>query len=379
MTNSRATYGYRRVWAMVNRTFRAGYNRKRIRRLIRLHGLMLPPRVYRRHGRPHLGQVQQPVSNQRCCSDVFLIPCWSGEVLSVAFASDCHDREVFAWTASPRPLTGADIARRQMLAMTGKLPRRVYACVGGGSNASGVFAGFLDDVSVELVGVEAGGKGIDTNEHTSRLAGRKGRPGVTQGYKSFFLQNEEGLIERYALGGGRPRLHRRRPGPGPPAPVRQGALRGGDRDFEVVEALRLTIQSQGLIPALESMRGCIVADLPPEKAAELNAMTRAQQLDPIFLMTPTNSPERLAEIGRQASGFVYCLARKGVTGKSRPLAGRGRFPRTMPHGDVAARARLRDQDARRRARAARSRRHRHRRHGVPRGIGAAPRASTASF
>src|SRR5881296_2807689 len=70
VTNSRATYGYRRVWAMVNRTFRVGYNRKRIRRLMRMHDLMLPPRVHRRHGRPHLGQVQQPVSNPRGCSDV---------------------------------------------------------------------------------------------------------------------------------------------------------------------------------------------------------------------------------------------------------------------------------------------------------------------
>jgi putative transposase len=109
VTNSRATYGYRRVWAMVNRTFRSGYNRKRIRRVMQLHGLMLAPRVHRRHGQPHLGQVQQPTSNQRWCSDVFLIPCWSGEVVSVAFAIDCHDREVPAWTASPRPLTGADI------------------------------------------------------------------------------------------------------------------------------------------------------------------------------------------------------------------------------------------------------------------------------
>ena len=49
------------------------------------------------------------MSNQRWCSDVFVLPCGSGEVLSVAFAIDCHDREVFAWTASPRPLTGADI------------------------------------------------------------------------------------------------------------------------------------------------------------------------------------------------------------------------------------------------------------------------------
>jgi len=109
VTNSRATDGYRRVWAMVNRTFRAGYNRKRIRRVMQLHGLMLAPRVHRRHGRPHLGRIERPASNQRWCSDVFLIPCWSGEVLSVAFAIDCPDRELFAWTASPRPLTGADI------------------------------------------------------------------------------------------------------------------------------------------------------------------------------------------------------------------------------------------------------------------------------
>jgi transposase InsO family protein len=94
---------------MVNRTFRAGYNRIRIRRVMRLHGRMLAPRVHRRHGRPHLGQVQRPASNKRWCSDVFLIPCWSGEVLSVAFAIDCHDREVLAWTASRCPLTDADI------------------------------------------------------------------------------------------------------------------------------------------------------------------------------------------------------------------------------------------------------------------------------
>jgi putative transposase len=69
-----------------------GLDRQRLRRVMQLHGLMLAPRVHRRHGRPHLGQIQQPTSNQRWCSDVFLIPCWSGEVISVAFAIDCHDR-----------------------------------------------------------------------------------------------------------------------------------------------------------------------------------------------------------------------------------------------------------------------------------------------
>ena len=63
VTNSRATYGYRRVWAMVNRTFRTGYNRKRIRRVMQLRGLMLAPRAHRRHRRPHLGQIRPPASN----------------------------------------------------------------------------------------------------------------------------------------------------------------------------------------------------------------------------------------------------------------------------------------------------------------------------
>jgi putative transposase len=91
------------------RTFRAEYNRKRVRRAMQLHGLILVPRVHRRHGRPHLGRIQQPAFNQRWRSDVFLLPCWSGEVISVAFAIDCRDREVLACVASPRPLTGADI------------------------------------------------------------------------------------------------------------------------------------------------------------------------------------------------------------------------------------------------------------------------------
>ena len=72
--------------------------------------------------------------------------------------------------------------------------------------------------------------------------------------------------------------------------------------------------------AASGMRGFIVPDLPPEEAEELNAIARARGLDPILLMTPATSPARLAEIGRQASGFVYCTARKGVTGKKTDLA-----------------------------------------------------------
>ena len=109
VTNSRASYGTRRTRTMVNDACRTKYGRHRIRRVMRMNGLMLAPRVHRRHGRPHLGQVQRPVSDQRWCSDIFHIPCWSGEVVSVAFVIDCHDREVLAHVAAPRSLKGGDI------------------------------------------------------------------------------------------------------------------------------------------------------------------------------------------------------------------------------------------------------------------------------
>lgn len=109
VTNSRASYGTRRTRTMVNEACRTKYSRPRIRRIMRMNGLMLAPRVHRRHGRPHLGQVQRPASDQRWCSDIFHISCWSGEVVSVAFVIDCHDREVLAHVAAPRSLKGSDI------------------------------------------------------------------------------------------------------------------------------------------------------------------------------------------------------------------------------------------------------------------------------
>jgi tryptophan synthase beta chain len=149
-------------------------------------------------------------------------------------------------------------ARGQMLAATGRLPRRVYACVGGGSNASGIFAGFLDDRSVELVGVEAGGHGIDTGKHTARLAGGKGRPGVAQGYKTVFLQSEEGLMhDTHSVAAGLDYI-----GVGPILAHlhQQGRVRfEAATDAEVVEALRVTIRSEGLVPALESAHAFVTA------------------------------------------------------------------------------------------------------------------------
>ncbi len=87
-------------------------------------------------------------------------------------------------------------AREQSLRDANKLPDRVYACVGGGSNAMGIFSGFMDDPSVQLVGVEAGGRGLSGTEHAARLATDDATVGVAQGYRTYFLQNRDGQRQR---------------------------------------------------------------------------------------------------------------------------------------------------------------------------------------
>ncbi len=84
-------------------------------------------------------------------------------------------------------------AREQCLALTGRLPDAVVACVGGGSNAIGIFDAFIDDPGVRLIGVEAGGEGIRAGRHAARFAG--GQPGVLQGTRTWLLQDENGNIE----------------------------------------------------------------------------------------------------------------------------------------------------------------------------------------
>lgn len=141
-------------------------------------------------------------------------------------------------------------ARRQIMDREGRLPNRVYACVGGGSNALGIFSGFIDD-PVELIGVEAGGKGLETGRHASRLASKDATPGVAQGYKTYFLQNNEGQMkETHSVAAGLDYVG--------VSPI-LASLREEKRvrfeaatDKEVLEAFSLTLEKEGLIPALES-------------------------------------------------------------------------------------------------------------------------------
>ena len=142
-------------------------------------------------------------------------------------------------------------ARKQVLERTGQLPKRVYACVGGGSNAMGIFSGFLGDPGVELIGVEAGGDGVNSGRHAARLASRDGSVGVAQGYKTYFLQNTDGQMnETHSVAAGLDYVG--------VSPILSHFHETGRARFEaatdaeVVEALKLTIRKEGLIPALES-------------------------------------------------------------------------------------------------------------------------------
>jgi tryptophan synthase beta chain len=142
-------------------------------------------------------------------------------------------------------------ARRQILEHCGNLPKRVYACVGGGSNAMGIFSGFFADPLVELVGVEAGGRGIDTNAHAARLASPSASIGVAQGYKTYFLQDADGQMrETHSVAAGLDYV-----GVSPILSHHHDTHRvrfEAATDREVVDALELTVRKEGLIPALES-------------------------------------------------------------------------------------------------------------------------------
>jgi tryptophan synthase beta chain len=140
-------------------------------------------------------------------------------------------------------------ARRQMLEQVGRLPDIVVACVGGGSNAIGIFDGFIDDPGVRLIGVEAGGERIAPGRHAARFAG--GSTGVLQGTRTFILQDEAGNIElTHSISAG---LDYAAVGP------EHAWLRDIGRteyayqtDGEALEGFKALARCEGIIPALES-------------------------------------------------------------------------------------------------------------------------------
>jgi tryptophan synthase beta chain len=140
-------------------------------------------------------------------------------------------------------------AREQVLALTGKLPDAVLACVGGGSNAIGIFHPFIDDKSVRLIGLEAGGKGIETGLHASTISG--GKPGVLHGTRSYVLQDSDGqTIESHSISAGLDY-----PGVGPEHAYLNDIGRAEYRsitDDQAMYAFSLLCKSEGIIPAIET-------------------------------------------------------------------------------------------------------------------------------
>ena len=140
-------------------------------------------------------------------------------------------------------------ARRQCLEQAGRLPDMVLACIGGGSNAIGIFAGFLDDKDVKLIGVEAGGRGIRTGQHAASLVA--GKPGILQGARAYLLQDEEGqVLDTESISAGLDY-----PAVGPEHCYLKDIGRAeyvAAEDEEVLETFGLLTKIEGILPALES-------------------------------------------------------------------------------------------------------------------------------
>jgi len=140
-------------------------------------------------------------------------------------------------------------ARAQVLELTGKLPDAVLACVGGGSNAIGIFHPFIDDLDVALIGLEAGGDGVSTGRHAATITG--GTPGVLHGTRSYVLQDENGqTVESHSISAGLDY-----PGVGPEHAYLHDIGRAQYRaitDAQAMEAFALLCRTEGIIPAIET-------------------------------------------------------------------------------------------------------------------------------
>ena len=169
--------------------------------------------------------------------------------------------------------------REQILEAEGRLPDSLVACIGGGSNAIGLFHPFLDDPTVQMYGVEAAGHGIETGEHAASLTG--GRPGVLHGNRTYLLQNDDGqIIDAHSISAGLDY-----PGIGP----EHSWLHESGRvnyvsatDVEALEAFQLCSRMEGIIPALEPSHALayvskVASDLPKDHLICMNMCGRGDK------------------------------------------------------------------------------------------------------
>jgi tryptophan synthase beta chain len=169
--------------------------------------------------------------------------------------------------------------RRQMLRSYKRLPDFVVACVGGGSNAMGIFSAFLKDRAVRLIGVEAAGRGIETGEHCATLS--VGSPGVLHGAKSYLLQDEHGQVSpTHSISAGLDY-----PGVGPEHSFLKDSGRAeyvSVTDAQALEGFKLLSETEGIIPALESSHAVyyaaqMAAKLPKDRTIVVNLSGRGDK------------------------------------------------------------------------------------------------------
>jgi len=170
-------------------------------------------------------------------------------------------------------------AREQMHEAEGRLPDTLVACIGGGSNAMGLFHPFLDDPGVKIIGVEAAGLGVDTDKHAASLTG--GRPGVLHGNRTYLLQDDDGqILEAHSISAGLDY-----PGIGPEHSWLYEAGRVqyvSATDAEALDAFQLCSRMEGIIPALEPSHalahvGKIAGDLPKDHILLMNMCGRGDK------------------------------------------------------------------------------------------------------
>ena len=222
-------------------------------------------------------------------------------------------------------------ARRQILERAGRLPDAAVACVGGGSNAIGLFHAFIPDAGVRLIGCEPAGHGVETGEHAATLTA--GEPGILHGSRSYVLQDEEGQItEPYSISAGLDY-----PGIGPEHAYLKDIGRGEYRavtDDAAMQALRLLSRTEGIIPAIESAHalagalevgkelgtdGLILINLSGRGDKDMDTAARYFGLyDTDAAVVEDDAGPRRGG-GRQVSGNIEAVAN--------PRRGQGRGPR----------------------------------------------------
>jgi tryptophan synthase beta chain len=204
--------------------------------------------------------------------------------------------------------------KEQAMQQMGRLPDEIVACVGGGSNAMGAFAAFLEDPEVKLVGIEAGGLSLQDGQHSIRLSQNTGETGIAQGYKTLFLQNDDGQLgDTHSIAAGLDYVG--------VSPIlahlsQQGrVIPDSATDAEVTEAFSLLMKTEGIIPALESAHGLAggfkrAQQMTPEQNLVINLSGRGDK-DIFTVARAFPQPEWAGFLQREADRSAAIMQQKG--------------------------------------------------------------------